>query len=167
MTRFVSAIIGVLVIVGVGGLVYYEKSTNDAAMQGTLSNSMSNDRVSDAVDNTQGIAMSDDDEMEDVDDDDAIVQSSTSTNTDSSGSMQTDGITATEIVQHNTRASCWASINGNVYDLTSWIPKHPGGEEAILQLCGTDGSAKFNKQHGGGAQQAAVLAGFKIGVLAN
>jgi cytochrome b involved in lipid metabolism len=75
------------------------------------------------------------------------------------------GITAAAIAQHNSRASCWSSINGNVYDLTSWIPRHPGGEQAILQLCGTDGSAKFNAQHGGGKRQATILAGFKIGTL--
>lgn len=72
-----------------------------------------------------------------------------------------------DVSQHNSRTSCWSSINGNVYDLTSWIPKHPGGEQAILSICGKDGSEKFNKQHGGAAKQAAVLAGFKIGVLSN
>lgn len=75
-------------------------------------------------------------------------------------------IGATEVATHASRESCWSIINGNVYDLTSWIPKHPGGEEAILRLCGTDGSAKFNGQHGGAPKQAAILAGFKIGVAA-
>lgn len=76
------------------------------------------------------------------------------------------GITTEEVAQHNSRESCWSTINGNVYDLTSWIPKHPGGEQAILQLCGTDGSAKFNNKHGGASRQAAILAGFKIGAAA-
>lgn len=67
------------------------------------------------------------------------------------------------VPSHNSRESCWTIINGAVYDLTSWIPMHPGGERAILQLCGTDGSAKFNAQHGGQTKQATVLAGFKIG----
>jgi cytochrome b involved in lipid metabolism len=72
-------------------------------------------------------------------------------------------VTLEEVATHNTRESCWTMINGDAYDLTSWIPQHPGGEDAILQLCGTDGSAQFNGQHGGAAQQAAILAGFKIG----
>jgi len=79
---------------------------------------------------------------------------------------EVDGITSTEVAAHNSRESCWSTINGNVYDLTSWIPEHPGGEQAILQLCGTDGSAKFNGQHGDAPKQAAVLVGFKIGVAA-
>lgn len=72
-------------------------------------------------------------------------------------------ITATQVARHNARESCWSVINSNVYDLTSWIPNHPGGEQAILQLCGTDGSEKFNGQHGGSEKQAIILAGFKIG----
>lgn len=68
-----------------------------------------------------------------------------------------------QVAKHNTRESCWSVINNNIYDLTSWIPKHPGGERAILQLCGIDGSEKFNGQHGGKEKQAIILAGFKIG----
>jgi len=77
-----------------------------------------------------------------------------------------EGMAAAEIARHAGASSCWSSINGNVYDLTSWIPPHPGGPQTILQLCGTDGSAKFNSQHGGSAMQEQALAGFKIGVLA-
>lgn len=76
------------------------------------------------------------------------------------------GITRSEVAAHSSRQSCWSTINGNVYDLTSWIPKHPGGEEGILKLCGVDGSAKYDDAHGGAAKQAAVLFGFKIGVAA-
>ncbi len=77
------------------------------------------------------------------------------------------GITSAEVATHASRTSCWSIINGNVYDLTSWIPKHPGGESAILSLCGTDGSRKFNGQHGGDSGKLRILSGFKIGVAAN
>ena len=76
------------------------------------------------------------------------------------------GIASTEVAAHNSRETCWSTINGNVYDLTSWIPEHPGGEQAILQLCGTDGSAKYNGKHGGAEKQALILVGFKLGVAA-
>lgn len=75
------------------------------------------------------------------------------------------GITLTEVASHNSRTSCWSIINGSVYDLTSWIPKHPGGEQRILDICGIDGSTKFNKKHGSSTKVAGILAGFKIGVL--
>ena len=74
--------------------------------------------------------------------------------------------TLAQVAAHATAASCWSVINGGVYDLTKWIPQHPGGQQAILGLCGHDGSAAFNQQHGGMQQQATVLATFKIGVLA-
>jgi cytochrome b involved in lipid metabolism len=73
--------------------------------------------------------------------------------------------TLADVAQHNDASSCWSVINGTVYDLTSWIPQHPGGERAILQLCGTDGSAKFNNQHGGREPMISILAGFKIGAI--
>lgn len=70
-----------------------------------------------------------------------------------------------EVAGHATASDCWAIINGGVYDLTTWIPQHPGGERAIEGLCGKDGSAAFNGQHGVGAAQAAILAERKVGVV--
>lgn len=75
--------------------------------------------------------------------------------------------TLTDVAAHSSAQSCWTTINGNVYDVTSWISQHPGGAEAILSLCGHDGSAAFNGQHGGQRRPASELAGFKIGVLKN
>lgn len=73
--------------------------------------------------------------------------------------------TLAQVATHSNAISCWSVINGGVYDLTSWIPKHPGGEQAILSLCGKDGSTAFSGQHEGGEKQAAVLITLKIGVL--
>src|SRR3989344_4463620 len=46
-----------------------------------------------------------------------------------------------EVSKHKDATSCCVTISGNVYDLTGWIPLHPGGRAAILGLCGTDGTA--------------------------
>jgi cytochrome b involved in lipid metabolism len=85
----------------------------------------------------------------------------TTTTTTTSG-----GITLATIAKHNSRSSCWSAVNGGVYDLTSWIPNHPGGEQAILSMCGVDGSSGYNGQHGSSSKPARMLAGFKIGTLA-
>lgn len=82
-----------------------------------------------------------------------------------STSKDESGITLADVAKHATRTSCWSIINGNIYDLTSWIPNHPGGEKAILQLCGTDGSEKYNRKHGGAERPTTALTGFKIGAL--
>lgn len=74
-------------------------------------------------------------------------------------------LTMSDVQAANTPAKCWTAINGKVYDVTAWEKKHPGGEPAILKLCGIDGSSLFNKQHGGQPQPEKALAGFQIGVL--
>lgn len=73
--------------------------------------------------------------------------------------------TMAEVSTHNSAGNCWSVVNGGVYNLTSWIGKHPGGASAIKGICGVDGSADFNGQHSGAARPASELAGFKIGVL--
>jgi cytochrome b involved in lipid metabolism len=74
--------------------------------------------------------------------------------------------TAADVAAHADVSSCWSIIDGNVYDLSSWISQHPGGEQAILSLCGKDGSAIFHGQHGDAQKQADILATMKIGVFA-
>lgn len=73
--------------------------------------------------------------------------------------------TLAQMAMHNSSASCYTTINGAVYDVTAWIQKHPGGAQAILSLCGKDGSAAFNGKHGGQRRPEQELATFKIGVL--
>ena len=74
--------------------------------------------------------------------------------------------TLEDVAKHYSASSCWSAINGQVYDLTSWINQHPGGSQAILIICGKDGSSAFNDQHGGQRRPANELTGFAIGALA-
>ena len=73
--------------------------------------------------------------------------------------------TMNEVLTHNSSSNCWSTINGSVYDLTSWISRHPGGPEKIMQICGTDGSEKFNGQHGDSRQAQRAHFLLKIGTL--
>jgi len=73
--------------------------------------------------------------------------------------------TLAQVKTHATVSSCWSAVNGKVYDLTSWIGKHPGGEAAIKSICGIDGSAAFTVQHGGQSRPVSELSGFLIGNL--
>ena len=59
------------------------------------------------------------------------------------------GLTMADVRAHATPADCWAVVSGTVYDLTSWIAQHPGGEAVIEALCGTDATAAFTAQHQG------------------
>ena len=71
-----------------------------------------------------------------------------------------------DVMRHNVKTDCWTTINGAVYDVTSWISEHPGGTQAVVGLCGIDGSDAFNGQHGGERRPASELASFRIGDLA-
>lgn len=73
--------------------------------------------------------------------------------------------TLAQVSAHTDGNNCWTAINGDVYDLTAWIAAHPGGEGAILSICGKDGSSAFNGQHGGRGKPEQILATFKIGTL--
>lgn len=50
--------------------------------------------------------------------------------------------TAAEVATHKDASSCWLIISGKVYDVTRFIPSHPGGRE-ILNGCGKDATAMF------------------------
>jgi hypothetical protein len=76
------------------------------------------------------------------------------------------GYTLEKVKANASAASCWTVIKGNVYDLTKWIGSHPGGESAIISLCGVDGSAAFASQHEGKSKPESRLAGYLLGPLA-
>lgn len=73
--------------------------------------------------------------------------------------------TMAEVQASNTPEKCWTTIRGNVYDVTAWIDKHPGGDKNILKLCGIDGTQAFEKKHGGQEKPENTLTGFKIGTV--
>ena len=90
----------------------------------------------------------------------APTQTGTSTSTNTAHQY-----TLAEVAKHATEANCWSVIGGSVYDLTSWISRHPGGPQAIIGLCGTDGTDAYSNQHGGQRRPQAMLDLLKIGSL--
>lgn len=73
--------------------------------------------------------------------------------------------TMAEVEASNKPEKCWTVIRGDVYDLTAWINKHPGGDKNILKLCGVGGTQAFEKKHGGQEKPENALKGFEIGKL--
>lgn len=84
---------------------------------------------------------------------------------------------AADVATHNTEDDCWTIIDGKVYDITLYIPRHPGGSTVLL-ACGGDGTSLFNERttsegetvgsgtpHSGGAQSK--LQDYLIGDLVN
>jgi len=70
-----------------------------------------------------------------------------------------------EIARHSTEASLWTVIDGEVYDLTSWAAKHPGGLPVLLKVAGKDGSRAFDAAKHSAATQVFKL-NYRIGKAA-
>lgn len=56
-------------------------------------------------------------------------------------------LSAEEVAKHNRDTDCWVILNGKVYDVTSFLPDHPGGKRAITLYAGKDASEEFNMLH--------------------
>lgn len=78
----------------------------------------------------------------------------------------TTSFTMAQVAEHSSAEDCYTAIEGSVYDLSNFVSKHPGGEEAIMSICGKDGTAAFSTQHGDDRRPNSTLATLKIGVLA-
>ena len=52
-----------------------------------------------------------------------------------------------EVARHVTRESCWVVLYGNVWDVTDYLDKHPGGASIILKLAGKVATEKFDPVH--------------------
>jgi len=56
-------------------------------------------------------------------------------------------ITKEELSTHNSRDDCWVSIDGKVYDVTKFLPQHPGGEKILYDCGGRDCTNEFFELH--------------------
>jgi cytochrome b involved in lipid metabolism len=55
--------------------------------------------------------------------------------------------TIEEVSLHNTEDDIWIIIDDNVYDITDFISKHPGGKVILLSFGGQDVSDYFKELH--------------------
>ncbi|RUP49170.1 FMN-dependent dehydrogenase-domain-containing protein, partial [Jimgerdemannia flammicorona] len=56
-------------------------------------------------------------------------------------------VSSQELAQHNTQEDCWVIIHGKVYDLTKFLPEHPGGIKVITRWAGQDATPSFESIH--------------------
>jgi len=55
--------------------------------------------------------------------------------------------TLDEIAKHNSEQDCWVIIRDIVYNLTKFLPEHPGGKKAIMLFAGKDATEEFDMLH--------------------
>lgn len=71
--------------------------------------------------------------------------------------------TLSEVLKHNKKTDAWLIIDDNVYDMTKWINKHPGGN-IIMNGAGKDATKMFYAiGHSSNAKK--ILKTLKIGKL--
>jgi cytochrome b involved in lipid metabolism len=81
---------------------------------------------------------------------------------------QVSGLTSATVATHSSASDCYLIINNNVYDVTQYIPFHPGGASTITNYCGKEATTAFNTKGGGGSHSTnakSILAGYYVGAL--
>ncbi|THH10041.1 hypothetical protein EW145_g1588 [Phellinidium pouzarii] len=56
-------------------------------------------------------------------------------------------VTPSMLKQHNKKDDAWSAFNGKVYNITPYLPFHPGGEKEIMRAAGRDGTKLFALTH--------------------
>lgn len=56
-------------------------------------------------------------------------------------------ITKEELSKHNKAGDVWIAIDNNVYDVSDYVDKHPGGAESIMRYAGMDATSAFYQIH--------------------
>jgi len=66
---------------------------------------------------------------------------------------------------HDRASDCWLVIGSGVYDVTTWVERHPGGSTVLEQYAGRDATDAFEAYHGGDARARARLESLRVGDL--
>lgn len=53
--------------------------------------------------------------------------------------------TREEVAKHKKYNDCWVVLHGQVYDVTKWLPKHPGGARLLMHYAGEDATVSATK----------------------
>ena len=66
------------------------------------------------------------------------------------GTTESTLIPIATLAQHASASDCWIAYKGKVYDMTSYLDRHPGGTNAIARYCGSASEFEqaFTRQHG-------------------
>ncbi|XP_059470358.1 cytochrome b5 [Neocloeon triangulifer] len=69
-----------------------------------------------------------------------------------------------EVSTKNDAKNTWLIIDNSVYDVTSFLNEHPGGEEVLLEQAGRDGTESF-EDVGHSSDARELMKQYKIGEL--
>ncbi|EGC31437.1 hypothetical protein DICPUDRAFT_39933 [Dictyostelium purpureum] len=72
-----------------------------------------------------------------------------------------------EVAKHNKEDDIWIIVDGKVYDITKWLPIHPGGKEALLLAAGRDCTNLFESYHPMSDKPQSIIGKFEIGYISS
>lgn len=78
------------------------------------------------------------------------------------GGSEKKTFTLGEVKKHNKKNDAWTIIENKVYDITTWIPRHPGGD-VILKAVGKNGTRLFKSVNHPSFVKENVLPKYYIG----
>ncbi|XP_065044847.1 uncharacterized protein LOC135676985 [Musa acuminata AAA Group] len=70
-----------------------------------------------------------------------------------------------EISLHTTKKDCWLSIHGKVYDVTTFLEDHPGGEDVILHASASGDATQAFDDVGHSSTAASMMESYVIGTV--
>ncbi|KAH8427619.1 cytochrome b5-like heme/steroid binding domain-containing protein [Aspergillus melleus] len=73
-------------------------------------------------------------------------------------------LTFQEVAEHNTKKDLYLIVHDKVYDCTSFVDEHPGGEEVLLDVGGQDSTEAF-EDVGHSDEAREILDGLYVGDL--
>lgn len=78
--------------------------------------------------------------------------------------MATKEFTLAEVSTHSGKKDLYMVIHDKVYNATSFVDEHPGGEEVLLDVAGQDGTDAF-EDVGHSDEAREILDGLLVGTL--
>lgn len=79
--------------------------------------------------------------------------------------MATPIISLAELAKHGSPSDCWIAVKGQVWDVTEFLPRHPGGEKLLLSYAGRDATGAFLSVHALEVLAAQLAKGKRVGSL--
>ncbi|KAF8666818.1 cytochrome b5 family [Rhizoctonia solani] len=70
-----------------------------------------------------------------------------SSGVDLRGVTELQRVTPSMLKEHRSRDDAWSAFGGKVYNITPYLPYHPGGEKELMRVAGRDGTKLFATTH--------------------
>lgn len=74
-------------------------------------------------------------------------------------------LTREEVAKHKKHDDLWIVIHGNVYNVSNWSRRHPGGEKVLQHHGGQDATAAYECFHIDKKTVQKYMGSFKVGRL--